>query len=98
MINSILVYITGKLNLLVDKSNDNKSATELDSKQEEPKLVLDSQPTFLYKESLEELKKIYPKKQWSKDIDITELAYNAGQQDIISFIERRLGKEQSRIL
>jgi hypothetical protein len=97
MIKNILVSI---VRTVVDRSNDILSATaQQSSNQLEPTVVLDKQPTFLYsKESLEELKKIYPKKQWSKDIDITELAHNAGQQDIISFIERRLGKEQHRIL
>ena len=97
MLKNILVSI---VRILVDRSNDKISATVPQrSNQLEPTVVQDKQPTFLYsKESLEELKKIYPKKQWSKDIDITELAHNAGQQDIISFIERRLGKEQHRIL
>jgi hypothetical protein len=97
MIKNILVSI---VRTVVDRSNDILSATaQQSSNQLEPTVVLDKQPTFLYsKEALEELKKIYPKKQWNKDIDITELAHNAGQQDIISFIERRLGKEQSRIL
>lgn len=83
---------------MVDDSKDNKSATVVpNSNIVEP---LDNQPTFLYsKESLEELKRIYPIKLYKdKETSLEELAFNAGTQEIIGFIERRLGKEQRKVI
>lgn len=77
--------------LLVDDSND-----EIESATVE---VLESQPTFLYsKETLDALRKIFPVSMWKKDSTIEELAYNAGQQSIIDYIDRRLGKESLKVL
>lgn len=54
---------------------------------------------FLYsKEALEELRKIFPRKDWSENASLEELAYNKGQQDVLNFIERRLGKERFKML
>lgn len=85
----------------VDESKDNKSATVVPlSKPLEPKEPLDSQPSFLYsKETLDSLRKVFPIKVYKdKDTRIEELAFNAGQQDILNYIERRLGKEQHKVI
>jgi hypothetical protein len=98
MIKTMLISIASKLTSIltqVDESKDTKSATVVPSM--EP---LDSQPTFLYtKESLDNLKKVFPIKLYKdKDTKIEELAFSAGQQDIINYIERRLGKEKHKVI
>ena len=56
-------------------------------------------PSFLYsKETLEELRKLFPKKLWDEQTTVEHLAFNAGQQSIIAFIERRLAKEKRKVL
>lgn len=85
----------------VDESKDNKSATVVPlSKPLEPKEPLDSQPSFLYsKESLDALKKVFPIEIYKdKDTRLEELAFSAGQQSIIDFIERRLGRELRKVI
>ena len=56
-------------------------------------------PSFLYsKETLEQLRKLYPIKQWDENTTVEQLSYNAGQQSIIDFISRRLAKEKRKVL
>ena len=96
-----LVKLTHNILYKVDDSKDIESATVVpDSNQVNTKVEpLDNQPTFLYsKESLVQLKKIYPVVLWDKNKTSNDLAFNAGQQDIINFIERRLGKESLKVL
>jgi hypothetical protein len=76
--------------LLVDDSDDLESATVKE---------LESQPTFLYsKETLDHLKRIFPVSMWTDSTSIEQLAYNAGQQSIIQYIENRLGKESLKVI
>jgi len=89
MLNKLMSIVSKYL--LVDDSND-----EIESATVE---VLESQPTFLYsKETLDALRKIFPVSMWKKDSTIEELAYNAGQQSIIEFIENRIKKESIKVI
>lgn len=98
MLKAMLISIVSKYtsNIKVDDSKEINSAIVTNSKIDSS---LDNQPTFLYsKESLEQLRKVFPLLQWSKKLSIEDLAHNAGQQSIIEFIERRLGKEAFKVL
>ena len=56
-------------------------------------------PSLLYsKETLVQLKKLFPIKIWDDNTTVEDLAYSAGQQSIITFIEQRLAKEQRKAI
>lgn len=85
----MLMSIVSK-HLSVDDLEDEKSVAE------QP---LESQPTFLYsKETLEQLKKLFPVSIWKKGTSAEELAFSAGEQNVIRYIESRLGKESLKVI
>jgi len=77
--------------LLADDSDDRESATVNE---------LESQPTFFVysKEHVEMLKKTFPVSMWKEGTTLEQLAYLAGQQSIIEFIENRLKKESIKVI
>lgn len=87
------------LRTLMDIVSKYLSVDDLEGKESATEESLECQPTFLYsKETLDALKRLFPVSIWKEDTSVESLAYNAGQQSIINYIENRLGKESLKVV
>jgi len=76
-----------KLAIINQYIRDSEGETQAEPRKEVPVYRVYS------KEHLEGLKKIFPKERWSKNTTVEELAFNAGQLNVIDTIEARLKAE-----